>query len=156
MIFYGLRCCCAGYACCCARRRFHFAGRATLLRFLRARDSKIKKATRMFIDMLEWFRDIDLPKKLAAWDAETSPEKDLIARRYPCGIHGVDLRGVPAYYGRYGVADLAGIVREAEYDNYFLQVPKMTSTSFYLDPSFHRPLRASSTAVTSLQWPAPP
>jgi hypothetical protein len=91
--------------------------RATLLRFLRARPT-IAKSASMHHDMLAWHRSYKPREKMAVWQADDSAEAALIKKYFPCGTHGVDVHGRQVYYGRYGITDFAGIIREAGYDRF--------------------------------------
>ena len=96
----------------------HF-GRATLLRFLRARPT-VAKSAQMFVAMCAWYREYK-PFEQAniqrdALRAGTSAEARVAHAYMPAGFHGLDKRGLPVYYGRYGVYDFAGVAREATFE----------------------------------------
>lgn len=95
----------------------HLFTSASMLRFMRARPT-LEKARTMFDSMLGWYRTYQPYRAAAAWKADSSPEAASISKYFPCGTHGVDKRGVSVYYGRYGLADLSGVVREGGYERF--------------------------------------
>ena len=97
----------------------HHFDRATLLRFLRARPT-VAKSAQMFVAMCAWYREYK-PFEQAniqrdALRAGTSAEARVAHAYMPAGFHGLDKRGLPVYYGRYGVYDFAGVAREATFE----------------------------------------
>ena len=95
----------------------HHFDRATLLRFLRARPT-VAKSAQMFVAMCAWYREYK-PFEQAniqrdALRAGTSAEARVAHAYMPAGFHGLDKRGLPVYYGRYGVYDFAGVARALE------------------------------------------
>lgn len=93
----------------------HLFHRDCLLRFLRARNCLSQSAS-MHHAMILWNRDYNPTKAAEEWRADFSPEAALVLEHWACGLHGRDNRGVGVYYARYGVTDMAGIVREAGED----------------------------------------
>ena len=98
--------------------RAHFYKRATLLKFLRARDLNLDKALHMIQESIKWF-DCKFDKgrrmKGSFWDIirqaeveDSDEDKRLFATR-PYGPFGVDKRGAPVHYIRYGYIDDVGI-----------------------------------------------
>lgn len=70
----------------------------------------------MLLATLAWRREFDLERRLREWRADTSPEAERLRASWPCGVHGVDRRGVPVYYARYGHIDLGALVRDAGFE----------------------------------------
>lgn len=87
----------------------------SLLRYSRAR-STVAASAKMLLASHAWRRDFDLERRLREWREDTSPEAERLRAAWPCGVHGVDRRGVPVYYARYGLIDLAALVRDAGFD----------------------------------------
>ena len=74
----------------------------------------------MFVAMCAWYREYK-PFEQAniqrdALRAGTSAEARVAHAYMPAGFHGLDKRGLPVYYGRYGVYDFAGVAREATFE----------------------------------------
>lgn len=105
-----------GLAASAAADEAHLFTRATLLRFVRARPT-VHKSLEMFAAMLRWYREAAPDTARALWHAEAgSHEAALIHKYFSCGAHGVDRRGLPVVYGRYGLLDLEGLIRRVGYE----------------------------------------
>ena len=65
----------------------------------------------MLLDAIKYLGEWDLEKQRRQVREDTGPKFDIARAFSPCGVHGVDRRGVPVYYGRLGLMDSAGIVR---------------------------------------------
>ena len=99
--------------------REHHYRKSVLLRFYRSRKGKIKKSVSMFNDMkMWWYDDYKLEEKAKAWAANESEEAKFVRSYWACGQYGLDKRGCPVMYGRYGHIDLGGLVRECGFDNF--------------------------------------
>lgn len=86
-----------------------------LLRYSRARSSTAA-SVKMLLASHAWRREYGLERRLREWREDTSPEAERLRAAWPCGVHGVDHRGCPVYYARYGLIDLAALVRDAGFD----------------------------------------
>lgn len=95
--------------------------REALVRFLRARNSKIDKASKMLAEAIRWRMSFDVEKVVATHSQDKSPEAQALRQRWPMGTQGVDKRGVPVYYARYGTADLAALASDAGFDRFLAQ-----------------------------------
>lgn len=95
--------------------------REALVRFLRARNSKMSAATTMLVNAVRWRLEFDLDKVVAAHKQDASAEAERLRQRWPMGVEGVDKRGAPVYYARYGVADLAALSKDAGFDRFLAQ-----------------------------------
>lgn len=86
--------------------------REALVRYLRARRSTSKNVSasvKMMVASAKWRQEYDLEAKLKEWADDTSPEAMELRKAWPCGVFGVDVRGCPVYYARYGLIDLAAL-----------------------------------------------
>eukprot|EP00966_Prymnesium_polylepis_P319713 7376143-Prymnesium_polylepis.2 len=72
----------------------------------------------MVKDSLKWRVSYNLFSNIAEWYADESSEAEFLRRTWPCGCHGKDKRGVPVYYARYGLADMAASVEAAGFDRF--------------------------------------
>lgn len=96
-------------------RSSHFT-RWKLLFMLRARGGDVDRATARALECIE---AVDLAFKHArAYEAAPAHTKRLRAKYLPNGMFGQDKRGAPVMYGRLGLADAAGIVRETGMEFY--------------------------------------
>lgn len=89
-----------------------------LLRFHRARRS-VQASTDMLVRSAAWREDIDIFAKIGQWRAEVAAgdaDAEALLDVWPSGVCGVDRRGVPVFYGRYGEADMHAIVKQAGMD----------------------------------------
>lgn len=93
----------------------------SLLRFLRARSTvkePLAASTNMLLASLNWRREYDLDGNLRDWYADESEEAEYLRKTWPCGCHGIDRRGVPVYYARYGRADMAEACETAGFERF--------------------------------------
>ena len=93
--------------------------RESICRYLRARRSTSKSvgaSVAMMVASAKWRQEYDLEAKLAEWAEDTSPDAMALRQAWPCGVFGVDHRGRPVYYARYGVIDLAGLEKRFGFD----------------------------------------
>ena len=89
--------------------------RESLLRYSRARPN-VAAATKMLLASVQWRREFNLEQRLEDWKKDSSPEADRLRAAWKCGVHGVDKRGCPVYYARYGEMDMAEIMGDAGLD----------------------------------------
>jgi len=89
----------------------------SLLRFARARRS-IAASTDMILKSLKWRREYDFFGTMDSWVEDKSEEAEYLRNNWPCGCHGVDRRGVPVYYARYGQCDMALAAKTAGVDRF--------------------------------------
>eukprot|EP00435_Cladocopium_sp_Y103_P044232 s1365_g12.t1 len=99
----------------CRRKPLHRQAQ-TLLRYLRGRDGNVRKAEKMFRDMIDWRESFDVENKVHSWRREL--ERGRTRRAQLCKIYGVedqmcnDKYGIPVRLFRLSVADTAGLIRE--------------------------------------------
>ena len=98
--------------------RAYFYKDHTLLRFLRARDLNLKKATFMITEAIKWFEADKIEGRIggsfweildAAEQEDSEEDKALWKQHRPHGIYGIDRRGNPVQYFRYGGFDDEGL-----------------------------------------------
>lgn len=83
----------------CRRKPLHRQAQ-TLLRYLRGRDGNVRKAEKMFRDMIDWRESFDVENKVHSWRREL--ERGLTRRARLCKMYGVedqmcnDKYGIPA------------------------------------------------------------
>lgn len=83
----------------CRRKPLHRQAQ-TLLRYLRGRDGNVRKAEKMFRDMIDWRESFDVENKVHSWRREL--ERGRTRRAQLCKIYGVeeqmcnDKYGIPA------------------------------------------------------------
>lgn len=78
----------------------------TLLRFLRARDFSIDKATAMLVDSIKWREDHHIDHLL---DEYRMPA--VLSKHFPGGWHDYDKDGRPVYILRLGHMDVKGLLK---------------------------------------------
>ena len=91
-----------------------------LLRFTRARPNNAA-STKMLVASVRWRLQYGLEQKLREYAEDTSPEAERLRQAWPCGVHGIDRRGCPVYYARYGLIDFAALVKDAGFDRVLCQ-----------------------------------
>lgn len=88
----------------------------TLLRFLRARTSDLRKAETMFRAMLDWRQSFGVDEKISSWRKELGrqrTQRSIQMRRFETDVDLCqDRHGVPIRLIRTSVADVPGLVRE--------------------------------------------
>jgi len=88
----------------------------TLLRFLRARTSDLRKAETMFRAMLDWRQSFGVDEKISSWRKELGQQRtqrSIQMRRFETDVDLCqDRHGVPIRLIRTSVADVPGLVRE--------------------------------------------
>lgn len=112
----------------------HTRRAATLLRFLRARNGSLKLAAAMLEEAMDWRRDFDVDRRLAAWRSEwnagVSPRVRLLQEYdYVC-LMGRDREGLPVYLHRYSQGDPGGICREIGKDILLLHLVRCMEDCF--------------------------
>ena len=95
-----------------------FYKKATLLRFLRARELKVDAATDMILSAMTWFESEKMALRMPGTfldiirqaELEDSPEdRELYRKHRPHGLFGFDKRGAKVQYFRYGGFDDASL-----------------------------------------------
>ncbi|EOD22882.1 hypothetical protein EMIHUDRAFT_195300 [Emiliania huxleyi CCMP1516] len=79
---------------------FPLFGKSSLVRFGRAKRWKYKRATKMFVEMLCWYRSYDLPRQMRQWEnVDSESHVGRVFQKYmPIGTFGTDKRGAPVFY----------------------------------------------------------
>mmetsp|Transcript_19883 Transcript_19883/g.33892 ORF Transcript_19883/g.33892 Transcript_19883/m.33892 type:complete len:287 (-) Transcript_19883:222-1082(-) len=87
----------------------------SLLRYVRARPT-IAASVKMLLNSIEWRREYDIERNLREWQEDRSEEAEWLRSNWPCGVHGVDKRGCPVYYARYGRLDFDAVVKRVGFE----------------------------------------
>lgn len=78
----------------------------TLLRFLRARDFNVEKASQMLQETLNWRRDNNVDQMLDEYK-----QPSVVSKHFPGGWHHSDKDGRPLYILRLGHMDVKGLLK---------------------------------------------
>lgn len=78
----------------------------TLLRFLRARDFNVEKASQMLQETLKWRKDNNVDQMLDEYK-----QPSVVAKHFPGGWHHSDKDGRPLYILRLGHMDVKGLLK---------------------------------------------
>lgn len=79
---------------------------STLLRFLRARDFSVDKATQMLQESLKWRKENNIDRMLDEYQ-----QPSIVSKHFPGGWHHSDKDGRPLYVLRLGHMDVKGLLK---------------------------------------------
>jgi len=97
----------------------------TLIRFLRARNGDLAKASQMFEESMRWRTQENIDERVAQWNLEVqqnvTPRAQLVTKFWFMAPMGKDSRGVSVLVSRVGRADPGGLERECGWEAFLLQ-----------------------------------